>query len=101
MVARTPRSETGQQTAAKTARKRKTEGKPSARRTRTARRTAEQVFEGLAVSPGVAIGPAHMRESGDIQVPEYEIAQNQVEAEQKRFDAAVVKAVRQLTKLKA
>ena len=101
MVARTPRSETGQQTAAKTARKRKTEGKESARRTRTARRTAEQVFEGLAVSPGVAIGPAHMRESGDIQVPEYEIAQNQVEAEQKRFDAAVVKAVRQLTKLKA
>ena len=46
-----------------------------------ARRTAEQVFEGLAVSPGVAIGPAYIRESGNIQVPEYEISESQVPVE--------------------
>lgn len=73
----------------------------SARRPRQERRAQEQVFEGLAVSPGVAIGPAYVRESGDIQVPEYQIAENQVAAEQQRFDAAVEKASRQLGKLKA
>jgi phosphotransferase system enzyme I (PtsI) len=75
--------------------------KATSRRTRPARRTAEQVFEGLAVSPGVAIGPAYIRESGDIQVPEYEIAESQVPAEHERFDVAVAKAARQLGKLKA
>jgi phosphotransferase system enzyme I (PtsI) len=69
-------------------------------RSRAGRRAAEQVFEGLAVSPGVAIGPAHIRESGDIQVPEYQIAADQVAGEQERFDVAVDKASRQLGKLK-
>jgi len=79
----------------------KPRAKTSARRTRAAHRAAEQVFEGLAVSPGVAIGPAHIREGGDIQVPEYQIAADQVAAEQERFDVAVDKASRQLGKLKA
>ena len=39
-------------------RKRKAAAKGSARTTRAARRAPEQVFEGLAVSPGIAIGPA-------------------------------------------
>ena len=73
----------------------------SARRTRPEARAQEQVFEGLAVSPGVAIGPAYVRESGDIQVPEYQIAEHQVAAEHQRFDVAVEKASRQLGKLKA
>ncbi len=63
-------------------------------------RAKEEVFEGLAVSPGVAIGPVHVRESGDIQVPEYEIAKAEVEAELERFRTAVTKAVRQLGRLK-
>ena len=53
------------------------------------------------MSPGVAIGPAYVRESGDVQVPEYQIPADQVAAEQARFDAAVEKASRQLGKLKA
>jgi len=73
----------------------------AAGRGRAGRRAAEQVFEGLAVSPGVAIGPAHVRDSGDIQAPEYPIAAAQVAAEQARFDVAVQRAGRQLEKLKA
>ncbi len=95
-MTRKPKSGPGKKAAKKT-----TAAKASARRTRPARRAMEQVFEGLAVSPGVALGPAYIRESGDIQVPEYEIAKNQIPAEHERFDVAVSKASRQLGKLKA
>ena len=95
-MTRKPKSGPGKKAAKKT-----TAAKASARRTRPARRATEQVFEGLAVSPGVALGPAYIRESGDIQVPEYEIAKNQIPAEHERFDVAVSKASRQLGKLKA
>ena len=81
--------------------RRKAAAKASARRSRPARRAPEQVFEGLAVSPGIAIGPAYIRESGDIQAPEYEISKDQIAAEQDRFDEAVTKASRQLGRLKA
>ncbi len=70
-------------------------------RKRTARfRNRERVFEGLGVSPGVAIGAAHAVEAGSIDVPEYAIAADQVEAELRRFADAVVKSQRQLRKLK-
>ncbi len=95
-MTRKPKSGPGKKAAKKT-----TAAKASVRRTRPARRATEQVFEGLAVSPGVALGPAYIRESGDIQVPEYEIAKNQIPAEHERFDVAVSKASRQLGKLKA
>ena len=91
----------GKSEAGRTATKKTAAAKAARPRARPARRTAEQVFEGLAVSPGVAIGPAYIRESGDIQVPEYEIAESQVQAEHERFDAAVAKAASQLGKLKA
>ena len=39
----------------------------------------ELVFEGLGVSAGIAIGEAHLVETGAIQVPEYEIAESDVE----------------------
>ncbi len=65
------------------------------------RRQKELIFEGLAVSPGVAIGPAHIRESGEILVPEREIRAGEVAGEQERFEKAVAKAVRQLGKLRA
>lgn len=75
-----------------TARKAKARGKVS-------RKAREQIFEGLGVSPGVAIGPAHVRESGHVQVPEYQLSAGKVEAEIGRFGAAVAKAQKQLAKL--
>ncbi|MEM7226361.1 MAG: phosphoenolpyruvate--protein phosphotransferase [Pseudomonadota bacterium] len=60
----------------------------------------EQIFEGLAVSPGVAIGSAHLRESGELRVVEYQVAKSKISAERKRFQGAVDKAKRQLSKLK-
>jgi phosphotransferase system enzyme I (PtsI) len=63
--------------------------------------TGERVFEGLAVSPGVTIGPAHIRESGEIQVLEYQVPAAKVEHEQERFRKALAKAKRQVEKLKS
>ncbi|NIA68009.1 phosphoenolpyruvate--protein phosphotransferase [Pelagibius litoralis] len=65
------------------------------------RRGQEQVFEGLGVSPGVGIGPAYVREAGDLHVPEYQIPVSRVSREKKRFAEATAKAIRQVGKLKA
>ncbi|MEQ8355653.1 MAG: phosphoenolpyruvate--protein phosphotransferase [Kiloniellaceae bacterium] len=65
------------------------------------KRGEEQVLEGLGVAPGVAIGPAHVREAGDLQVPEYQIPAVKVKAEKARLAEALVKAGRQVGKLKA
>ncbi len=72
-------------------------------RAKAPRKTAapQRVFEGLAVSPGVAIGPAHLRDSGEIQVLEYKVPVAKVSAEKARFQAAVGRAKRQLAKLKS
>ncbi len=67
---------------------------------RRGRPRAERFFEGLGVSPGVAIGPAHVVEAGFIDVPEYAIAEDAVAAEQQRFADALAKSQRQLKKLK-
>ncbi|MGH6961094.1 MAG: phosphoenolpyruvate-utilizing N-terminal domain-containing protein, partial [Dongiaceae bacterium] len=67
---------------------------------RRGRPRAERFFEGLGVSPGVAIGPAHVVEAGLIDVPEYSIAEDAVAAEQQRFADALAKSQRQLKKLK-
>ena len=61
----------------------------------------EVVLEGLGVAPGVAIGPAHVREAGDLQVIEYHIPAGKVKAEKARLAEAAAKAVRQVGKLKA
>ena len=61
----------------------------------------ERVFEGLGVAPGIAIGVAHLVESGIAQVREYHIATGEVAAEQARFAEAVAKAQKQIRKLKA
>jgi phosphotransferase system enzyme I (PtsI) len=60
----------------------------------------ERVFEGLGVSAGIAIGPAHIYEAGNVSVPDYAIGADQVEAEQKRFADAVNAARKQIAKLK-
>ena len=61
----------------------------------------EAVFVGLGVSPGIAIGPAHVSESGVMEVPEYTVAEAEVEAERARFAQAVERSAQQLDKLKA
>jgi len=61
----------------------------------------ERVLEGLGVAPGVAIGPAHVREAGDLQVVEYQIPASKVKAEKARLAEAAAKAVRQVGKIKA
>ncbi len=68
---------------------------------RSGTKAVERIFEGLAVSPGVAIGPAHVRESGAIQILEYQVPASKVASEQSRFRDAVDKAMRQLQKLQA
>jgi len=70
-------------------------------RRRRARRAAggEQVLEGIGVSRGIAIGPAHVVESGTVEVLEYRIAARAVNAEQDRFVAAVDAAREQIAGL--
>ncbi len=64
-------------------------------------RSRERIFEGLGVSPGVAIGHAHLRESGDLNIPEYIVPDDRLEEELERFHKAVTRAMRQVGKLKA
>jgi phosphotransferase system enzyme I (PtsI) len=61
----------------------------------------QRIFEGLAVSPGVAIGSAHLRDRGEIRVLEYRVPVAKVAAEKARFETAVERAKRQLGKLKS
>ncbi len=61
----------------------------------------ERVFEGLGVSPGIIVGPAHLRDSGEIQVLEYRLAKGKLDGEITRFKEAVDKARRQVDKLKS
>ncbi|MGH6947155.1 MAG: phosphoenolpyruvate--protein phosphotransferase [Kiloniellales bacterium] len=74
--------------------------KPARRAPKTAP-AAERIFEGLGVAPGVAIGPAYLREGGDLQVVELQIPANKVGAEVERFREAVAKSQRQIAKLKS
>ena len=67
---------------------------------RTDAAAEERVFEGLGVSPGVAIGTAHLRESGDVQVMEYQVPAGRLKAELARFDDAVTRSQRQVGMLK-
>jgi len=60
----------------------------------------ERLLHGLGVSPGIAIGPAFISDDGDVAVPDYRVAADQVEAERARFAAALAAALKQLRKLK-
>src|SRR5579875_664916 len=61
----------------------------------------ERVFHGLPVSPGIAIGPAHVSDHFAVSAPEYHIGADQVEQERARFAAALATSIKQLRKLKA
>lgn len=60
----------------------------------------ERVLRGLGVSPGIAIGPAHVVEAGALQVPEFCLPASAVAEELARFRQAAEKAQRQVRKLK-
>mgnify|MGYP000364892799 CR=1 FL=1 len=62
---------------------------------------SEQVFSGLGVAPGIAIGPVFLREGGDLCPVERHVAAEQVSGEQARFDRAVTTARKQLGKVRA
>lgn len=82
----------------------RTTGRTGERRERAAPQAgphAERVFHGLGVSPGVAIGPAHVREAGALEVPEYPVPAERIEAERTRLGAAIERSQKQLRKLKA
>jgi phosphotransferase system enzyme I (PtsI) len=61
----------------------------------------ELILSGLGVSAGIAVGEAHVVEIGAVQIPEYDIAEDAVEAELARFADALAKSHRQLKKLKS
>ena len=61
----------------------------------------ERHFSGLGVSAGIAMGPAHVVERGLIDVPEYRIKDDAVEAEIARFHDAVALSASQIRLLQA
>jgi phosphotransferase system enzyme I (PtsI) len=59
----------------------------------------EKFFQGVGVSPGIAIGPVYLAEKGMTRIPEYHIPRQEVPAERERFDAAVQQSQKQLRTL--
>jgi len=57
-------------------------------------------LRGLGVSPGIAIGPAHIAEAAILPVRESHLPETEIEAERGRFAEAVAVSLRQLRKLK-
>jgi len=56
----------------------------------------ETVFDGLGVSAGIAIGPAHVIERGLVDVPEYSLEEDQIQSELARFADAVEQSTKQV-----
>ncbi len=61
----------------------------------------EQILTGIGVSPGIAIGPAHIGEGGELPVRETRIPETEIETERRRFADAVAVSLKQLRKLKS
>ena len=55
------------------------------------------VLHGVAVSAGITIGRAHLVSSARLEAAHYEIAENAIQAEIFRFDAAISRARQELT----
>ena len=58
------------------------------------------VLDGVGVAPGIAIGPAHVVESGALNVPEYSVTKAEVADEKARFETAIERSRRQIERLK-
>jgi phosphotransferase system enzyme I (PtsI) len=61
---------------------------------------AEHRLSGIGVSAGIAIGPAHIGDGGDLPVHESHVRETEIEAERGRFAEAVAVSLKQLRKLK-
>jgi len=61
----------------------------------------ELVVDGLGVSPGIAIGVVHVRESGAIAVPEYTLKLSEIKGEKLRLGNALTTAQKQIVQMKA
>jgi phosphotransferase system enzyme I (PtsI) len=60
----------------------------------------ERIVEGFGVSPGIGIGLAYVFDGGQIRVPEYHVPAAQVDAERRRLRDAVIRARRQIGRLR-
>lgn len=60
----------------------------------------ESRFEGLAVSPGIAIGPVHVHRAGAVTVVQRALAAEELDAENQRFLEALERARLQLEKIR-
>ena len=58
------------------------------------------ILRGLGVARGIAIGPAHIAESGTLDVPTHELAKSAIDDEIERFHAAIAEAGTQIDKLR-
>ncbi|HWN82797.1 MAG TPA: phosphoenolpyruvate--protein phosphotransferase [Candidatus Udaeobacter sp.] len=58
-------------------------------------------LSGIAVAPGIAIGPVHFVPTGDIVVPDTDLEPNQVEVEIERFSRALDRAREHVSFLRA
>ncbi len=56
-------------------------------------------FKGIPVSPGIAIGPAHIYDEEKYIVPEYDISPENIESEVKRFKDALKRTGKELLSL--
>ncbi len=61
----------------------------------------ESRFEGLAVSPGIAIGPVHLHRAGAVTVVQRTIAAEELETEKQRFLDALERARLQLDRIRS
>jgi phosphotransferase system enzyme I (PtsI) len=61
----------------------------------------ERIIYGLAASPGVAVGRAHVREPDRLHIPRYHIAAQHVDDEQRRLTAAIARARRRIARIRA
>lgn len=60
---------------------------------------SEEIVHGIGVSPGIAIGPAFLFARDTPDVEEYEVSEEELEEELERFEYAVQKSERDLTKI--
>ncbi len=68
---------------------------------RAAKATSEPVLAGVGIAEGIAIGPAHVVEPGVAEVPKRNMTAEAIPAERERFAAAVTRAKKQVSKLRA
>ncbi len=57
-------------------------------------------FRGIPASPGIAIGPVHLHNDDDLEIPEITIEASAVGGEMERYRAAVSRAVAELERLR-